>query len=315
MKQKILRGWIILLLTFLFSFSAHAQTSPQIDNLSVEIWPEFDRPETLIIYRATLSSDTSLPAEVTFELPAHIETLHAVAVEQNGGLVDVPAEAITTRQENDRLLLTFTTPSAKIQFEYYDPAILNKMGDTRELNYNFSAPYNVKSATIQVQQPAQATNFELAPAANNTYVGQDGLTYHNIVLPNFTSGDTLHISADYNRSTDELSVDQITLNAPVPTQAEPVVPTIAPASTQPINWGYVMIGGGIILLLAVGGYWWWSQRQVDEVPRRRPARTTQRHRNKGADQAGALGGYCYRCGTALRTDAQFCHKCGAERRS
>jgi len=317
MKQKTTWGWIVLLLTLLLPLTAQAQTPPQIQNLSVEVWPEFDRPETLIIYRAALSPNTSLPAEVIFQMPGHVENMHAIAVEQNGGLVDVPTEAIEMRRDGNDLFLTFTTPAPNIQFEYYDSAILNKNGDARELAYVFAAPYNVETAVIQVQQPAQSTDFSVTPAAGNSYVGRDGLNYHNIELSGLSSGDTVEVAADYSRTTDELSVELITLNAPVPAQADPVVPTTTPTSTQPINWGYVMIGAGVVLLLAVGGYWWWSQRQSDEEPQRRPARSTRRRRSKASlsSDEDTSGGYCYRCGAALRSDAQFCHKCGAERRS
>jgi len=316
MKQKVSRGWVVLLLTLLFPLTIHAQTPPQIQNLSVEIWPEFDRPETLIIYRAVLSPTTSLPAEVTFQLPGYIETMHAVAVEQNGSLVDVPDEAIEMRHDGDDLFLTFTTPAPNVQFEYYDSTILAKDGDARELAYVFAAPYNIESAVIQVQQPAQATDFTMTPAATNSFVGRDGLDYHNIELSSLTASDTVEVTADYNRPTDELSVDQITLDEPIPAQVDTVVPTTTPTSTQPINWGYVMIGSGLVLLLVVGGYWWWSQSPSDEEPQRRPPRSARRRRSRASSLADdASGGYCYRCGTALRSDAQFCHQCGAERRS
>jgi len=314
MKQKALWGWVVLLLTLLFPLTIQAQTPPQIQNLSVEIWPEFDRPETLIIYRAALNPTTSLPAEVTFQLPGYVETMHAVAVEQNGGLVDVPTESIEMRREGDDSFLTFTTPAPNVQFEYYDPIILAKDGNSRELAYVFTAPYNIETALIQVQQPAQSTDFSLTPAATNSFVGRDGLNYHNIELSGLSSGDTIEVTADYSRATDELSVGQITPNTPIPAQADPVVPTTTPTSPQPINWGYVMIVSGVVLLLVVGGYWWWSQRQSDEEAPRRPARSTRRRRSKPSSQADESGGYCYRCGTALRSDAQFCHKCGAERR-
>lgn len=315
MKQKASWGWVVLVLTLILPFAVKAQTPPQIQNLSIEVWPEFDRPETLIIYRAALSPNTSLPAEVTFQLPGYIETMHAVAVEQNDGLVDVPADVIEMRRDGDDLFLTFTTPAPNIQFEYYDSTILTKDGNARKLAYVFTASYNIESAVLQVQQPAQATDFMMTPPATNSFVGRDGLNYHNIELSSLSSGDIIEVTADYSRPTDELSVGQITLNAPMPAQADPVVPTTTPASTQPINWGYVMIGGGVALLLVVGGYWWWSQRQSDEEAPRRPARSTRRRRSKPPSQVDESGGYCYRCGAALRSDAQFCHKCGAERRS
>jgi len=54
--------------------------SPAIDNLVVQLWPEYDRPETLIIYQGQLVADASLPTTLTFEIPARVETMHAVAI-------------------------------------------------------------------------------------------------------------------------------------------------------------------------------------------------------------------------------------------
>ena len=68
--------WILLILVFLTTLSvsspgrAYAQSpSLTFDTLSVALWPEFDRPETLVIYRAQLDANTPLPAELSFMLP------------------------------------------------------------------------------------------------------------------------------------------------------------------------------------------------------------------------------------------------------
>jgi hypothetical protein len=310
MTQKVWWGRVvILLILLLLPLTTQAQTSPQFQELSIEVWPEFDRPETLIIYRATLSADTALPTELTFQLPGYIESMHAVAVQQNGSLVDVPTEVTSMRREGDNLFLTFTTPAPNVQFEYYDPVILSQNRQARALAYTVTAPYNAATVLVQVQQPAQATNFSLNPPADNSFVGRDGLTYHNIRRSNLAAGETFDLAAEYSRPTDELSVTQITLNPPAPAQGNPVAPTTI--STAPtINWGYVMVGAGVVLLLIGGGYWWWLQGPTDSVPPRRPARSSRSRRSLANDE----GGYCYRCGAALRADAQFCHQCGAERR-
>ena len=40
------------------------------DNLEITMWPEFDRPETLVIYQVSLPSDLSLPVEVRIPVPS-----------------------------------------------------------------------------------------------------------------------------------------------------------------------------------------------------------------------------------------------------
>jgi hypothetical protein len=323
MTHKLLRvNWLFLLLSILCFWSdplAGAQ-SPAItfQNLLVEIWPEYDRPEVLVIYRGELSPTTPLPAKLTFRLPGYLEAMHAVAVERDGVLVDVNPEVIELRHEGEDLLLTFSTDSAKIQFEYYDPVILKKQNRNRQLAFQFVVPYNIEAIIFEVQEPLQAEDFSLSPEAGNTFIGQDGLTYHTIQLADLTPPDTFELSATYQRDTTGLSIQQLTDRSGDPAQDISVV-TETPTSGN-LNQGYVLIGGGVLLLLAVGGYWWWTSiKPAEPGPSRRRA-TRPKSRRKGRQKEGnkaptvASGGFCYRCGTALRDDANFCHNCGAERR-
>jgi hypothetical protein len=284
----------------------------------VEIWPEYDRPEVLVIYRGELSSTTSLPIQLTFRLPGYIEEMHAVAVERDGGLLDVDPALIELRHEGEDLLLTFSTDSPKIQFEYYDPMILKKQNQNRQLTFQFVVPYALEIAIFKVQEPVQAKDFSLTPEAGDTFIGQDGLTYHTIQLADLTPPDTFELSAAYQRDTNELSIQQLTAGSSDPAQDISAV-TETPAR-EDLNQGYVLIGGGVLLILAVGGYWWWTSSRPASPGSSRRRATRPKSRRKGRQRESdktptvASGGFCYRCGTALRDDASFCHNCGAERR-
>ncbi|MBE9473998.1 MAG: hypothetical protein IMY85_03840, partial [Chloroflexi bacterium] len=41
--------------------SIQAQESPSIDTLVIDLWPEYDKPSMLVIYKAELSPEVSLP--------------------------------------------------------------------------------------------------------------------------------------------------------------------------------------------------------------------------------------------------------------
>jgi hypothetical protein len=286
--MKFLQAVLIILLVLLtltappLTLPAQAQTgSPILKNLLVEVWPEYDRPEVLVIYRAELSPDVTLPATLTFHLPGHIEKMNAVAVEQNGMLVDVAPASIALRRQDNELFVTFSAASPKIQLEYYDTAILTRQNADRQLNFEFLASYPVETGIFEVQEPRQAQNFSLTPAPGQTFTGSDGLTYHTIQVAGLTPPDKFELTATYRRATDQLSV---------PGAAAPVE---TPAASN-FNLGYLLIAVGVVLLLAAGGYWWGTKR------RQSVRRLT--------------GGFCYRCGAVLRDDANFCHACGAERR-
>jgi hypothetical protein len=68
-------------------------------------------------------------------------------------------------------------PSADFHFEFYvDRA---PSGEQRTIPYTLEVPYNIEELTVTAQQPARAAGFTLAPAAENTEQGPDGLTYHS----------------------------------------------------------------------------------------------------------------------------------------
>ena len=46
--------------------SASAQEEINLDTLQVDLWPEYDKPEMLVIYRIQLSEDVQLPTTLSF---------------------------------------------------------------------------------------------------------------------------------------------------------------------------------------------------------------------------------------------------------
>ena len=334
MKRRLLRiSWIILFLGIFILpiyLSVEAQAPPKLTDLLVEVWPEYDRPEVLVIYRGELHPDTQLPALLTFRLPGYIEDMHAIAVEQDGALVDANPDTVESRRQGDDLLLTFATPSRRVQFEYYDPVILTKDGQTRQLDFEFSAPYEIETVTFEVQEPFQAQDFSLTPPPDNSFVSADGLNYNNIEVNGLTAEDNFSLAATYQRDTDDLSVNRINRDSDGLIGA-PSNPPVDLDDTGGTNFtlGYILIGAGAVLLVGTGVYWWWSRRREaplegpgsSRISRRPPRRKKQtvasssRSRQTEPAPSEQSSGFCYRCGTALRPDSNFCHVCGAERRA
>lgn len=319
-----LSGLLLLLLMLLPGAALAQTTSPTIDELTVELWPEFDRPEVLVIYRVTLSSGTSLPATLTFSFPPYVDSMHAIAVERNGGLFSVEENALAVNKTADALEVTLSVDNPKLQLEYYDPLLLTKQGGQRQLDYTFRADYPVTSARFQVQEPLEATDFSISPQASSNFTDQNGLYYEAIETAGLAPGDTVQLGATYNRTTDRPSVDLFTSQTPEHTADIKVITDEAPVSRQ-LPLGYILIGAGVLLLLVTGGYWWWSNRAVAQQiasarrpsPRPLPPKKQAPARPASRVKPGqeAFGGYCHQCGSALRADAKFCHVCGASRRT
>lgn len=312
--------WLFVTLVVCLPPRIAAQTPPLIDNLLIEVWPEYDRPEVLVIYQATLAPVTPLPTDVTIPLPAYVDDLHIVALVQNNSLVEVPADSFNLRREGNMAFLDLSVPVHTFQFEYYDPTILTREGETRILNYQFIAPYTIKAATFEVQEPFEASQFTSTPAVTTNFQGSDGLTYNTVQVEDLASGETFDLSATYQRHTDVLSIQNLANNDQEPSPTSPT-PTVSTANDNR-TLGYALVGVGALLFLAAIGSWWWSRRQSATPTRRRPISTTSRGKRSTATQtqpsqrvsSTGTAGFCYRCGTSLRRETNFCHHCGAERR-
>ena len=85
-----MRKWLILLalVILLFPSSVQAQESGavKLDTLNVMLWSEYDQPSMLVIYKFTVTEDTTVPANVTLRFPADAN-ITAVAYESGGELI------------------------------------------------------------------------------------------------------------------------------------------------------------------------------------------------------------------------------------
>ena len=82
--QKRLIIFLLLGLIFLVPV-AQAQGVLRLAELEVDLWPEYDNPGVLVIYKAKLPADVSLPVNVSLKIPAAAGEPFAVAVRQMDG--------------------------------------------------------------------------------------------------------------------------------------------------------------------------------------------------------------------------------------
>ncbi|RMF04745.1 MAG: zinc ribbon domain-containing protein [Chloroflexi bacterium] len=307
--------------------------APEISTLTVSLWPEYDQPDVLVIYRAQLSPDTSLPAQLTFRLPGHIAKMHAVAFQNGDELANIDPALVSLQPDGEDMLLSFSAPSTQIQFEYYDPELLIKEADSRRFDYTFSATLPVKAVTFEVKEPYAAEEFSMSPEPERTTKGSDGLPYSTLTKTGLAAGDSVSLSAGYRRNRDTPSVQNITgetmqlpgggdampgladaaLTMPAAGSAPPQMPEseeaplfAADSGQQSNYWGYILIGAGVILLVGSGGYWWNSSRRTGAKKAARPTKT--------GGVAAAVTQFCHKCGASFEENSKFCHACGTARR-
>jgi hypothetical protein len=303
---KALKSLILLalVLILLLPVSVRAQDEPALSVVEVSIWPEFDRPSVLVIYRVTLSPMAGLPAEINLHIPTASGKPNAVAASlMDGSLINLP---YTWVESGDWSLLTFTATSPEFQIEYYDPG-LQKQGRARHFEYQWLGDYAVESFAVQVQQPLGASDMRISPSLGIGVTATDGLLYYNQTIGALDRGQTFFIVLDYQKVTDALSAGGVSVvpSGPLDNTAEGRM-----SVTSTLPW---MLGAMGVLLIVGGGLWYWqtglkpSEPQQQRRPRRKPAAQAE-------EDAQGEHVYCHQCGKRAAAGDVFCRTCGTRLR-
>jgi hypothetical protein len=294
---------LLPLLILLLPTSSRAQEEVSFSTLEVNLWPEFDQPSMLVIYFATLSPQVSLPVEVTFKMPAGVDTPHAVAVGPSPGQVgDVFYNSVVSAGTTG---ISFTATAPYIQFEYYYSGIFGQ-DNQRHFEYRWAGDYAVDSFSLRVQQPVDTTDFRLSPATSNVLQAADGLWYHLMEVGALNAGDTFQVRLDYRKDSDSLTYQSLQIE---PSGEIPISPSI-PIGNQYLVWVLGVLG---LLLIAGGGFWYWnSNRQVEQPRAKRRRRSASAEEVDDVEQGEPV--YCHQCGKRAFGRDRFCRSCGVRLR-
>jgi hypothetical protein len=285
---------------------AQAQGPLEFDHMQIDLWPEYDQPSTLVIYKITLPASTSMPAQVTLSLPKAVGQPSSIAMQDVDGMLY--NLTYTTTTSGDWIKVAFTAPSQTLQVEYYDPG-LAKNGTARSFQYMWPGDYKVNDMVMRIQQPINATQMTIQPTQGLASVGGDGLTYYGNDVGPVAAGTTFTFKISYTKPDDKLSVSSITVQSPTPVTTgqsglggwfqglnmEMVVAIV----------GLVLIGGGVT--------WFFLQRRSQTEPARpRHAATAGSARSNARVEASGGGAiYCNQCGKRAVPGDVFCRSCGA----
>jgi len=298
----------LMVLALVFPSPVIAQGTVTFAAVEIDLWPEYDRPEMLVIYRIELSSNVALPVEINVRIPAAAGEPNAVAVRDlNGTLLNAPYERSV---QGDWALITLTATMPSVQLEYYDPQ-LTKEGLQRNFEFTWMGDYSTESLNVQLQQPVDSSQVVTSPAAGNVALSPDGLSYHTIELGAQAAGATVNVSVAYAKDTDTLSVEDFPVQPSAPISES----TSGRSSAKDLlPWGL----GLLAVILVFGGVWWfWRLGKEKPVTRkrsrgRRPAKIQRFPSGDGEDTDEAI--YCHQCGKRARSGDRFCRACGTKLR-
>lgn len=296
-----MRKWLILALLFGFILSpshAGAQGGIKLDLMSIDLWPEYDRPSMLVIKQFVVSQETSLPATVTLRFPTE-GNLVAVAVQSDGGLFNKdfsgPAE------QGDWQAITINVDSYEPhRIEYYQP--LTREGDTRQFQYQWFGDYYVEEFAVSILVPSDSTDLTTYPVLQNTTTTENGTAISGTITKNeLKMGNSFRFELEYERTSDTLT-DSSQDN---PVQPSEPVSENTPGRVSITNLPLIIGAFGLTLIgIALFSYWRSTQTSESKPRKRRQARTD------AGEQA-----YCHECGARANPGDRFCRTCGSRLRT
>jgi hypothetical protein len=290
-----MRKLVLLLMLFVFFlFPAHASSQGEVhlSLLSVDIWPEYDQPAVLIIYRLTLASDTKLPASLVLHLPANAQINAVAVIDPTQGLINTPYDKTVQGQSS---VLNITTNSVLVQVEYYEPLV--KDGINRHIQFEWVGDYADDKLDANFLKPFGAENVSFSIAPTDTGPGQDGLINYHIQKNNLAAGQSFSLTIDYQRQTDDLSISSL----PVVAASTPGPNTPGRISMAGINWVLAVI---VLILIVAGvvGFVIWQR-----ISQGSSSSKKDKPQRKESELEPI---YCHQCGKRAQPGDIFCRTCG-----
>jgi len=296
-----MRKWFIFFLLvslLLFPTLADAQSEITIKELRVQLWPEYDHPDMLVMHSFSLTEDSTLPAEFQFRIPANAN-LNAVAKTVDNSMVNVPYDAPV--EDGDWIIITMLVDDlANYRVEYYLP--LEKNGASRNFSYLWQSEYHVQEMFLQFQQPPGSNNLSLIPTFPTITPVADGSIYHDLIPGSVAGGEDFTLSISYEKASDDLTVSAL--------------PVEVGGAQESNNGGFsvsdslpsILVGAGVLLIAGGLLYFFMAGRSRDM-----PKKGRKRHSPSTASAGGNI--YCHECGSRARSGDKFCRSCGARTRT
>ena len=318
--RQVTTGLVIVALMGLLvvTRSASAQTLPvdgvsqQVDansrplvvqQMHVQVMPQFDDHRVLVIVQGRLAADTTLPATLVVYVPrgAQINQMAEMDMDANGAIRQLPYKASPDLLDTARTRITYHLSSAHFFYEYYGRSL---EGDPQKaFDWALRTAWPVEQLTVEVQEPLKAQAFTLEPLPTVVRVDdQFGFAWHSYALGAISAETptTLHIAYTRSDPAPSLSKEQVLQMyglAPQPAPTVAPAPTADPGSRLPTQlfWWVLAslpIGLGVILLTYFRSRW--------QPP-------------LSSDSAPAFV-FCSHCAARVDPHDRFCHGCGSATR-
>ena len=299
---------VLLVLVVTPGFTLQEQNPVHITRMEIDIWPEYDRTQVLVIYRVQLSRETPLPVRFSIRIPREAGNPFKVAMRDLDGVLYNVEYSIEPEGTWNQIVLT--TSSEELYIEYYDPRLVKTEND-REFALSWFSDYPIDKLVVKVQQPRNSENLWISPSMGLGELNpNDNLVYLSGDFGALSTGISFSIALAYTRTSSELSASNLPVTAATPVQLNTGMGNkVAKVMNQVLgNKGLTTAGtlilGGMILMLLVSffaGQWtnqfsqWINGLTGKNKPEAVPGNTMK---------------YCPHCGKKTYPGDRYCRGCG-----
>lgn len=275
----------------------------KVASMSVDIWPEYDKPSVLVIYKGSLAAPLSTPTDFSILIPSGAQLGMVGGIDKDGRHIHA---AYQTHDRDDGMVevsYKLDVPTFYMEF-YYDPL---GGGDQRDFTYSVVSPYDVGTLIVNVQQPRRVEGFHVTPYTPKVVQDDNGFEYFVIQSDDVPAGSATPVSITY-RKTDR-------------------APSVQPQSMAMTDTGgggtprqvWLLWAAAAALLVGVGGYMLFGGSAVSAGVEGRKERAPVRPRSGPPNpelsearfsEPDERARFCTQCGSALEPEDHFCGRCG-----
>ena len=299
-----------------------------VPSMVVQVWPEYDSTDVLVMMEFILDPTAKLPLTFNFYAPTGARFSGIAEIDNNGQFVYGKTPVVTAGTGFDKVAFQVETyRHLRVEY-YYDPGL--GQAATRSFPVVFQNPVEAAQVTMSVQQPSRSTGFAVTPTLGPPTVDAQGFTTVDGSFTGLKEGQRVSLLVTYTKADARPSV-------------ETTGTTVASAGTQTgstnsgAKW---LIWLGVIVVVVVAGIVVWtilsprkpqkpgaprtgqSTKPVSQADGRTKAPTGKRPVAGEKDRRGAgkpAGGrrdsarFCTECGSEMPADVRFCPQCGHKR--
>jgi mono/diheme cytochrome c family protein len=285
-----------------------SDTELRIARLRLSIWPEYDDPRVLIMFRGELAPRSTVPTSLTLPVPKGAEIIGAGRISEQNELLLLP-HRVTPGESHDSLEIDMVVSRFFVEF-YYDPFVA---GANKRFTYTLRATYAIERFEVDMQQPLHATNFTTDPPSSRQETNQRGFTFHWLVHRDIDPGEVKSFTISYTKTTPDPSVTK--------RQSPPTVVAQSRPTTSRTILAFGLLAGAAVLF--GGCTWLWvgyrRRHKVMLFPRGDLSPASQVQTESIAAETGVsnlgpptteVDKFCSNCGCRLNPAYRFCPGCG-----